>query len=368
MINDLEKPNPKASSEHPFRANSEHIPNDSFKQEPINPNDLPTIDGSFITTIGKPSSADENYKINSAVDLLGNVVPKNHLIEPIPDYLKNHSRYAFLKEIGRGGMGKVYLGENRFMRRKVAIKVVEKIHLDNGRFQKEVVALGKLDHPNIVAFFDVEILDECGLVFMEYLNGETLAALVNKSGQITTKQALYLTRQIAEALLSAHDLGIIHRDINPKNIFVTNGDGKKVGQVKVLDFGLAMVPEFRDTPSGYGMGTVGFIPPEQSLDARSVGIQADIFSLGRTLYFMLSGRHPYQNPAADFHAEINGHDPVLPLGKIDLNIPRNVIQLVEKMTAKKSQDRFQSCQELLDAIDAVVLAKWPISFKKLFNW
>lgn len=158
-----------------------------------------------------------------------------------------------------------------------------------------------------------------------------------------------------------HRRGVIHRDIKPRNLFlVPDESGTSAGLVKVLDFGLAKVLHdagtaimgWEGTPAGFAMGTRGFMSPEQASDARTVGIHADIFSLGRTLYFLISGQTPYREDKGltSFLDEEAGRNPVIPLEQICSHVPAQVCRVVDKMTARCSTDRFQSCDEVLSAL------------------
>jgi serine/threonine protein kinase len=221
------------------------------------------------------------------------------------------------------------------------------------RFLREVRACAKLSHPNIVAVYDAEHTADALFLVMEYLEGEDLRALVQRMGPLDVPTACAIVRQATAGVKHAHERGIIHRDITPGNLMLIRCEGiVGPGLVKVLDFGLAKILEDQGyyavgTPSGFAMGTFGFMAPEQEADAHTVGIHADIFSLGRTLYYLLSGRIPYQNAVQRWES---GQDPVVPLAELRPDLPAEIGQLIEKMTAERADDRFRSCQEVLKAL------------------
>jgi serine/threonine protein kinase/Flp pilus assembly protein TadD len=211
------------------------------------------------------------------------------------------SHYRVLEKLGRGGMGEVYLAEDKLLGRKVAIKFLPpEIATDERakqRLLREAKTAATLDHPNICAIYEVGQEGDCTFIVLQYIEGETLAARL-RHHRPDVQEALAIAEQIAEALKQAHARGIIHRDIKPENIMITTG-----AQVKVLDFGLAKVvrdPQIveADTASllsmpGMVIGTLPYMSPEQvrgeELDCRS-----DIFSFGAVLYELLSGRRPFE--------------------------------------------------------------------------
>ena len=280
--------------------------------------------------------------------------------EDLPNGIRDHHRYRVIRLIGHGGMGKVYLAEHRLMGRVVALKTIRLMPGENPavveRFLREVRASAKLNHPNVVSVFDAESTADSLFLVMEYLEGEDLYALVRNKGRLDPSTACTLLYQATEGVKHAHDRGVIHRDIKPNNLFLVRSKGSVTASfVKVLDFGLAKVLQDAGvyeygTPSGFAMGTVGYMSPEQAADTRSVGIQADIFSLGRTLYYLLSKTLPYSDGIHSLRKEESGQNPVIPLSQLCPDVPVGVCEMVEKMTAIRVSDRFQSCDELLSSL------------------
>jgi hypothetical protein len=207
--------------------------------------------------------------------------------------------YRVLDRLGAGGMGVVFKAEHIDMRRVVAIKVLP-VHADLDpillrRFLAEVRAVGRLNHPNIVAAFDAGTavsLDEDSpdlrYFVMEYVPGRDLEAQVRECGPLATASACDLAHQIASALAEAHKYNLVHRDIKPSNVLVTPEE-----QAKLLDFGLALRSGNRLTEPGTMLGTFDFMAPEQARDASAVDIRADIYGLGGTLFWCLTGQTPF---------------------------------------------------------------------------
>jgi serine/threonine protein kinase len=230
----------------------------------------------------------------------------------IPAELTRHPRYRVLRLLGQGGMGAVYLAEHRQMGRAVALKVISPRLLTYpgalARFQQEVRTAARLDHPNIVAAFDADQADGLHFLVMEYVEGQNLADYLAERGPLPIAQACDFIRQAATGLQHAHERGMVHRDIKPHNLMVqARGDDCAPGMVKVLDFGLARLaaepteepaggdtveaPQF--TSTGAVVGSADYIAPEQAEDAHGADRRADIYSLGCTLYHLLTDRPPF---------------------------------------------------------------------------
>jgi serine/threonine protein kinase len=273
-------------------------------------------------------------------------------------------------------MGIVFLAEHRLLGRRVALKVMHpelavKSTLVQ-RFLREVFAVAWLRHPNIVTIYDAELTQDAVFFVMEHLHGRNLRMFTTARMPNDQTQVCTIVYQAALALRHAHKRGVVHRDIKPANLFFAALDPEDFegtedyldrGKIKLLDFGLAKLikedlwkldpskpkPGFT-TPEGYEMGTPGYMPPEQQTDARTAGIQSDIFGLGRTLYALLAGRTPYPMETSSWREEHDGKDPVIPLKEICPHLPAGLIDLVEQMTAKRFEDRVQSCDEVLTAL------------------
>ena len=275
----------------------------------------------------------------------------------LPPGLVNHADYEIRKELGRGGMGVVYLAHNSMMGRDEVLKVIGRHVIERPgvleRFQNEIRAVAKLRHPNIVAAYTAFRLDG-GLVFaMEYVEGLDLAKLVKTKGPLSIPHAAYFAHQAALGLQHAHERGMVHRDIKPHNLMLTH-DGK-ARVIKVLDFGLAKATREGKvdgglTTEGQALGTPDYIAPEQIMDAASADIRADLYSLGGTLYYLLTGRPPFRaNSLYDMYQAHISRD-AEPLNLVRPEVPSELAALVAKLLAKETKRRFQTPGEAAEAL------------------
>src|SRR6266567_4597601 len=274
-------------------------------------------------------------------------------------------RYEIRSKIGEGGMGEVYRARDEKLNRDVAIKVLPaSLSQDQDRlrrFEQEAQAAGALNHPNILAVYDVGTHDDAPYVVSELLEGETLRERLD-GPVIPQRKAVDYATQIARGLAAAHSRSIVHRDLKPENIFIT-GDG----QVKILDFGLAKLIEpvgvgqiLTDLPTrklnttpGTVMGTLGYMSPEQ-VDGKSVDYRSDIFSFGVVLYEMLAGRRafPQRETLRETLHAIATEDPPA-LSELNPHLSTSLEKLVERCLEKKPDDRFQSTRDLAFALEAL---------------
>ncbi len=254
--------------------------------------------------------------------------------------------YELSQRIGAGGMGVVYKAQHRWLGRTVAVKFLTLELLDHPeglvRFAHEALAIGALDHPNIVRATDAGDFEGIHFLVTEFVEGQDLSKLVRAGEPLSSADACEIIRQAALGLEHAHQRQLIHRDIKPSNLIV-NGDGV----VKLLDFGLARLSNTQTnlTSTGQLVGTLDFLAPEQAADSRSVDIRADIYSLGCTLYFLLSGRPPfagldYETAASKIRAHLA--DEPRPIAASNRHVPLAVIDCLERMMAKNPIDRFQT--------------------------
>jgi response regulator RpfG family c-di-GMP phosphodiesterase/serine/threonine protein kinase len=267
--------------------------------------------------------------------------------------------YRIVDQIGAGGMGAVYKAEHVHMKRVVALKVLiaeeDKDSVFLQRFHGEMQALGVLRHPNIVLAFDageVQVPHDFAKVLrylvMEYVPGKDLEQYVNDHGPLPIPRACDVIRQAASGLRHAHEHGLIHRDIKPSNLLLTTQD-----QVKILDFGLARLCRRRYTEAHTMLGTVDFMAPEQARDARSVDIRADIYGLGGTLYWLLSGRKPFpgNRPVVEELLARQKESPT-PLRNHCPDLPLELEAIVCQMLARDPGDRYQTPLALVSALNA----------------
>jgi predicted Ser/Thr protein kinase len=278
------------------------------------------------------------------------------------------NRYKLIAELGSGGMAWVYLAEDLVEGQKVAVKVLYPQHSQDLGFLHRFIREAKLSmtlsqrssQRNIVRVLDYGADRDTHYLVMEYVQGQDLGHILKKEGPLPWQEALDVARQVASALDNAHQLDIVHRDIKPSNIMVLPD-----GTVRVLDFGIARAHTSPDlTLSGF-VGSPHYAAPEQTTGQR-VDIRADIYSLGIVLYRMLSGSLPFQGdtPWAVVNQHIVSTPP--PLRECFPGLPEHVIQLTEKAMARRPVDRFQTPNEMIQAIDAV-LAGHDLPFEPLLS-
>ena len=274
-------------------------------------------------------------------------------------------RYEIRSQLGAGGMGEVYRARDEKLNRDVAIKVLPAALSQDAdrlrRFEQEAQAAGSLNHPNILAVYDVGMYDGAPYVVSELLEGETLRERLDGPTILQRKAVDYAT-QIARGLSAAHARSIVHRDLKPENIFIAVD-----GQVKILDFGLAKLiesvgasPMLTDLPTrklnttpGTVMGTLGYMSPEQ-VDGKSVDYRSDIFSFGVVLYEMLADRRafPQRETLRETLHAIATEDPPA-LSELNLHLSPSLEKVVERCLEKKPEDRFQSTRDLAFALEAL---------------
>ncbi|MCA9189548.1 MAG: serine/threonine protein kinase [Planctomycetales bacterium] len=261
--------------------------------------------------------------------------------------------YEILDELGRGGMGVVYRARQRAADRIVALKVIREDFLKSlprsaragmmERFRNESQAAARLDHPNIVTLFDAGEFEGQPYYSMQYVDGESLSEMVRRR-PLETRQAARYMEMVAAAVHSAHEAGVLHRDLKPQNILVT----RRSDSPMVADFGLAKLAtvESELTQSGQTLGTPSYMAPEQGRDAASVGPAADIYGLGATLYHLITGRPPFQAATAvETLRQVLDDEPVSPL-ILNRLIDRDVVTICLKCLAKEPAARYVSAMDL----------------------
>jgi serine/threonine-protein kinase len=274
-------------------------------------------------------------------------------------------RYRIDSVIGKGGMGRVYRGEHTGIGRAVAIKV---LHSQLGRskeatarFQREAMASGRLDHPNIVGVSDFGVLDDGSLyLVMEALEGESLGARLERDKRIAWHESIEIMRGVLSGLRHAHDRGVVHRDIKPDNIFLARKDGETV--VKILDFGIAKLyagnaDDPATTRAGLTVGTPAYLSPEQAVGG-AITPASDLYSTSIVLFEMLVGRVPYdeQDPLAMLTAHVSREPPRFAEIAPDVEIPPGLEDLVRRGLAKVSGERLATATEYLNGLGEVMRA------------
>ena len=266
---------------------------------------------------------------------------------------KTISHYKILEELGRGGMGEVYLAEDSELDRKVALKFLPE-HLTRDvenieRFRREAKAAAALNHPNIVTIYEIaetkpapgEPGDGQTFIVMEYVEGKTLRELLIENSQFPIPSSIDIINQISEGLSEAHKADIVHRDIKPENILIDSR-----GRVKILDFGLAKLKGVSKlTKETLTLGTIHYMSPEQ-LQGKEVDNRSDIWSLGVVLYEMLTGEVPFTGDYEQAVAYAILNENIKPV--IDKDTPEELKRIIEKCLSKDPVDRYQNVEEIKD--------------------
>jgi serine/threonine-protein kinase len=263
--------------------------------------------------------------------------------------------YVLLAKLDEGGMGVVFKARHQKLGRIVAIKIIRKDHLKKPdavrRFRREMRAVAQLDHPNLVRAFDADEIDGRHFLVMEFVEGVTLSRLVKDQGPLTPALACNYIHQAALGLQHAFEREVIHRDMKPSNLLITHAQsGSTRGLVKVLDLGLARfgldsasLGSSTDlTREGMAIGTADFMAPEQSENAHAVDIRADVYSLGCTLYFALSGRPPFPGGSVVDKMLRHRYDTPPALTSFQAGISPRLLEAVSRMLAKEPADRIQT--------------------------
>ncbi|HKA07993.1 MAG TPA: serine/threonine-protein kinase [Gemmataceae bacterium] len=374
----------------------------------------------FLSSAQGESLTRERQRFVSSVQLCGELVQRGWLTPYQQAQLLSGNgdkliiaSYRIQCPLGEGGMGVVYKAIQPKLDRVVALKVIRPQVLASrpevlSRFQREAKAIAQLNHPNVVILFDADEVNGTHYIAMEYVEGQTLEKMVRTQGPMSIRQACEYMRQSALGLQHSCEVGLIHRDIKPSNILVSQklspggnssmrmprptlvtlrdrsrmvqsggSTGKQAqhwGQVKILDMGLARLTESLDedkptpeytplTRAGALLGTPDFISPEQARDARQVDIRADIYSLGCTFYYILTGKPPF--PGGTDVQKLIQHQNVKPhpIDELRPGIPHEVTRILMRMMEKRPEDRYPTPRHLADALEAYlnpVLPSTPV--------
>jgi serine/threonine-protein kinase len=263
-------------------------------------------------------------------------------------------RYSIERELGRGAMGMVYLGKDPKIGRTVAIKTMvlaqefegEKLEEVKERFFREAETAGRLNHPNIVTIYDVGEDEDLSYIAMDYLKGHNLLAYCKSEQLLPAKEVLEVLVKVADALDYAHENGVVHRDVKPANIIYD----RETGVMKVTDFGVAFLTDSSKTKTGTILGSPSYMSPEQ-LAGMKVDGRSDLFSLGVTLYQMLTGELPFigESLASLMYKIANEKHPDVRLFRPDL--PSCVSRIINKALAKEPENRFQSGERFSSALE-----------------
>jgi len=263
-------------------------------------------------------------------------------------------KYKVLERLGSGGMGQVFLCEHKLMRRRVAVKVLPTAKASDPssleRFYREAKAIAALDHQNIVRAYDIDQDDNLHFLVMEYVDGSSLQDIIRKTGPMNITRACHYIYWSAVGLQHAHAAGLIHRDIKPGNILVD-----RQGVVKILDLGLArffnddqdlLTKKYDETV----LGTADYLAPEQAIDSHTVDGRADIYSLGATFYFLLTGNPPFAEGTVAQKLLWHQNRTPKPVRETRAEVPADVAAVLGRMMAKKPEDRYQTPAHLAEAL------------------
>ena len=312
----------------------------------------------------------DDPSLQSGADLLTSLVTRGKLTTYQAEVLARNSgeplvlgNYELLDPIAEGGMGRVFRARHRLMNRVVAVKLMAGSAIDSPaaarRFQREVETAARLNHANIVQAYDADAADGTHLLVMECVDGSDLGRMVRRMGPLPVVQAVDYVLQAARGLAFAHQHRVVHRDVKPSNMLVD-----RENTLKILDMGLARFDRPVDLDSSIThdeltrdnqfFGTLDYMAPEQAVSAKTADHRADIYSLGCTLYYLLTARPPF--PAGTPAAKIVAHreEPIPRLADLRGDVPAALDDLLARMLAKQPEDRVQTASEVIDRLEAVV--------------
>ncbi len=277
--------------------------------------------------------------------------------------------FEVIRVLGAGAMARVFLAKQLSLDRLVAIKILPKKYTDNERFVERFYAEGKaaakLNHPNIVGALDVGRAGEMHFFVMEYVQGKTVYDVISERKRYEEAEALEVIEQITDALDHAHEAGLIHRDVKPKNIMIA-----KDGVAKLADMGLARAVSDKaaaEQEAGKAYGTPYYISPEQIRGLNDVDRRADIYSLGATFYHMVTGKVPFDgpNPSAVMHKHLK--EPLMPPDHINTKLSAGVSEIIELCMAKDRDKRYSRASQLLEDVRAVQRGEPPAQARRKFD-
>ncbi len=315
----------------------------------------------------EPAQLDELAKLPEARDpdprALGRILLQRRLLTRFQiNYLAQGKakelsvgRFLLLDKLGDGGMGQVYKAKDRRMGRVVALKVMRKEKLANAdsvkRFHQEVQAASQLNHPNIVVAYDFDQAGSTHFFVMEFVDGVDLSRQVKQNGPLPVALACEYIRQAALGLQHAHEKGLIHRDVKPANLLVAGTDATP--QVKILDMGLARIQSQGETGlthAGQVLGTPDYLAPEQAFDSRKADVRSDVYSLGCTLYYLLTGKAPFTGETLTQVLLKHQMEEAVAVEKRRPEVPPALAAVLRKMMAKKPEERYQSAAAVAEAL------------------
>ena len=281
--------------------------------------------------------------------------------DAIPEMLVSHPRYEVTGRLGMGGMGTVFAGHHKVLGRDVAIKVIRHEFLASDtareRFLREARTAARLQHPNVVTVYDAEASEAGQFLVMEAVSGADLARTVDENGPLPWEAACDAILQAAAGLEAARQIGLVHRDLSPRNLMLADD-----GTVKLLDFGLASLSFGVSDPSlvpGMLVGSVPFMSPEQAVDPSASDVRSDLYGLGCVMFFLLTGKPPYAGSSLPELLEAHRHHPIPDVRAVDPEIPPAVAVIICRLLAKSPADRYQTPSELAKDLNHAIKGEQP---------
>jgi serine/threonine-protein kinase len=265
-------------------------------------------------------------------------------------------RYVILDRVGEGGRGRVFKAQHRLMGRLVALKVIAPQIASRvssiARFHREMRLLGRLNHPNVIRALDADQVGDLLYIVMEYVGGRSLDEVLRERGPLPAREVIDYMSQAALGLAHAHERGIIHRDVKPPNLLLS-----EEGQIKVLDLGLSALMEADSaasfaTAAGRIVGTVNYMSPEQAVGLTIDG-RSDLFSLGCAMYQLLSGRLPFPGETAAECIALRVQGRSAPITEFRTDLSPSLVHVLERLIARRPEDRFQTAAEAAAALRAL---------------
>jgi serine/threonine-protein kinase len=271
-------------------------------------------------------------------------------------------RYEIDSVLGEGGMARVFRGTDNVLGRTVAVKVLAsrfaRDETSVTRFRREAQSAASLNHPNVVSVYDTGSDDGVHWIVMEYLDGRTLKEVIEEEGSLAPDRAAVIARDVSMALATAHEKGLVHRDVKPANIMITPS-----GETKVMDFGIARAVTSTGDPTltrtGFVMGTAAYLSPEQA-EGKPVDARSDIYSLGCVVYEMLTARPPFDGDSPVAIASKHLSEEPQPISRVNRKVSREVEAVVARAMRKDPEERYQDAREMADDLGRAVTGELPL--------